>query len=621
MTASPAKSLQLVSSRIVAGYLPGWQLPVAVFELSIGKDFHVGPRLVNVHNVLHATAPGLALALPPAAPTAEQTGQYLLDCLQALMTQARFEQLAPPRFTCTPMEDGAHLQLTVPTFSRFHTAVNIAFDACLHLMSDAWHDAGRQRASHALKVLEFQRPPPGIPARLLRAALESGIPWLYTTQSVFQFGWGRRSCLFDATYTEHTGNIGARIASSKPATAQVLRLAGIPVPAHEIVTSVLQAETATARLGFPVVVKPADLGGGAGVTTCIVKPDAVAAAFHRARTLSATVLVERHIAGRDFRVIVLNGKVIEVSERVPASVTGDGQRDIKALLAEFNSDPRRQPSADRLKQVMLDTEVLSLLAEQQLQPDSVPAAGRSVRLRQLANIWCGGSALPVPLSAVHPDNLLLCERAAGALRLDLCGIDLLSPDLGISWRDNRAAICEVNSQPNMPPALAGRILRQVIEGQGRIPVAAVLMPAGQAATTWRQNLQAALCKREIVAGIADADGIHLQDAAIHPAASAADAAGLLLREPTLAAALFVISDVGQLRDGAPTDKLDLLVVATTAPDPDALRQLHPRSAALWCVAGSKPALKRAALDGDVKPRMLSAARLDAALLNFLATPP
>ena len=95
----------------------------------------------------------------------------------------------------------------------------------------------------------------------------------------------------------------------------------------------------------------------------------------------------------------------------------------------------------------LDAEADELLAEQGLQVDAVPEAGREVLLRRKANISAGGTHRLVDPSQVHPDNLLLAQRAAALLRLDLAGIDLIS--IRIRLRVNSPLRLEESSRNSM----------------------------------------------------------------------------------------------------------------------------------------------------------------------------
>ena len=70
------------------------------------------------------------------------------------------------------------------------------------------------------------------------------------------------------------------------------------------------------RLGFPIVVKPADQGSALGIKFAAAAGD-VPAALVAAFSYSDRVLLERHVHGRDLAVSVLDGEALPVVEAVP----------------------------------------------------------------------------------------------------------------------------------------------------------------------------------------------------------------------------------------------------------------------------------------------------------------
>jgi len=71
------------------------------------------------------------------------------------------------------------------------------------------------------------------------------------------------------------------------------------------------------RLGFPLVVKPADQGSALGIKFAGGEAD-VPAALVAAFSYSSKVLLERHVDGQDLAVSILDGAALPVVEAVPA---------------------------------------------------------------------------------------------------------------------------------------------------------------------------------------------------------------------------------------------------------------------------------------------------------------
>ena len=274
----------------------------------------------------------------------------------------------------------------------------------------------------------------------LSAAHELGVPWTHLQGNVFQLGMGAKARWIDSSFTDVTPVISVGLARNKLQTASMLHLVGLPVPPHYFARSEDEAVQCAERLGYPVVVKPADLDGGKGVKANLRNPPSVRKAFSLAASLSRQVLVEKHVAGRDYRIQVVNGVVHGVLERVPGGVTGNGIDNVQLLLDKQNHE-RSIALDDRrfLHRMELDEEAEEELSAQRMARDSVPVSGQAVRLRGASNVTSGGVPVPVPVEEVHPDNLDLAIRAARALRLDVAGVDLLIPDIGYSWFEIRSA--------------------------------------------------------------------------------------------------------------------------------------------------------------------------------------
>jgi cyanophycin synthetase len=339
-------------------------------------------------------------------------------------------------------------------------------------------DRGRTQVAAFVKRYSALRLGGSNTALFLKAAFENKMPWFNVTAEVFQVGMGSRARWLESTLTDVTSAIGMRLARNKVAAAELLGKAGLPVPVHQLAKSAKDAAAIAGRLGYPVVVKPADRDGGVAVAAGLGNEAAVVRAYEAAQKISPNVLVEKHVEGRDYRLVVFEGRMIWALERVPGGVTGDGVSTVAQLIERLNRDPARAPRPDApLKPLVFDREASELLAEYGMTDQSVPAAGERVRLRRAANVASGGTPEGV-FEQVHPDNRALAERAAEVLRLDIAGIDLLIPDVSRSWRETGAAICEVNAQPTIGNTTAkhlyGQILRELVAGDGRIPIALIV---------------------------------------------------------------------------------------------------------------------------------------------------
>lgn len=399
--------------------------------------------------------------------------------------------------------------------------------------------------------------------RFLKAAQALDIPWRPVVPEVYCLGSGRRSRWLESSYTDTTSVIGTRIARDKVKTAVVLRQAGLPAPRHALAASAEQAVQLARQLGYPVVVKPADRDQGLGVAADLRDDRSVAAAFHAASRHSANILVEKHFDGQDYRFTVFNGRVIKTVSRLPGGVTGDGVLSVASLIDVAKQDAQlaRRARARGRDLLELDQEALGLLSQIGMSPQSVPAAGQHVRLRRRSNVSAGGTPFLVT-QPIHPDNLRLAERCAAALQLDLAGVDLIMQDISRSWLESGALICEVNGQPQIgtltTPGIYADILREMLPGESRIPVALVVGAPGKV----EQQLMQRGRDKNIVVGCASTEGVWLGPERLTGVQASAFLAAQILMANRAADAAIVVMTPGQIvLSGLPFDRIDVLVLA------------------------------------------------------------
>src|SRR5439155_4906462 len=256
--------------------------------------------------------------------------------------------------------------------------VNHLVDQAASPEFDLWSELER-----LIRLAERQAFGPSTQA-LIDEAVSRDIPFIRLDRhSLVQFGHGVHQQRIRATMTSRTSAIGVDVASDKSLTNQLLDSAGLPVPRAVVVDGVESAVAAARRLGFPCVVKPLDGNHGRGVHLDLRSEEAVRVAFDGARRESrgGNVVVETYVHGNDYRVLVINGRVAAVAQRVPASVTGDGERTVRELVEAANRDPRRGSGHEKvLTRIKLDKAAEDLLAAQGFALDEVPPTGAWIKL-------------------------------------------------------------------------------------------------------------------------------------------------------------------------------------------------------------------------------------------------
>ena len=325
---------------------------------------------------------------------------------------------------------------------------------------------------------------------LARAARARGIPAIRLAGAphVLRLGEGAAARRIHETVSDATGRLAALLQRDKVVTQALLTAHFLPGTGARPVASAEEACMVAREIGFPVVVKPREGRKGAGVAVGLRDDDAVRAALARPDMLPA--LVERHVAGRDYRLLVAGGRLVAAAERRPAEVVGTGRHSVAELVEAANRDPRRGLPFERQRErLSLDAEALRRLAAQGLAPDSVPAPEQRVRLSGPANVSTGGTARDVT-DAVAPQTARQAVRAARLVGLDIAGIDVVAPDIARPLDETGGAILEVNVSPGLRAhADAGRDVAAAVIGAlfprgaaGRIPTVGITGSLGKSTT-------------------------------------------------------------------------------------------------------------------------------------------
>src|SRR3954452_15744279 len=256
-----------------------------------------------------------------------------------------------------------------------------------------------------IKLAEKQAFGPSTQA-LIDEALSRDIPFIRLDRfSLVQLGQGIHQRRIRATMTSQTPALAVDIASDKSLTNNLLNSAGMPVPRSQMGRTEEEAASAAKTLGYPVVVKPLDGNHGRGVNLDLRSEDDVrrAGPLARAQSRNGDLVVETYVYGNDYRVLVVDGKMAAVAERVPAGVNADGEHTLRELVDIENSDPRRGIGHEKvLTRIQFNDAALELAAKQGYGPDDVPPKGTRVQLALTGNMSTGGTSIDRTHEA-HPD--------------------------------------------------------------------------------------------------------------------------------------------------------------------------------------------------------------------------
>lgn len=421
---------------------------------------------------------------------------------------------------------------------------------------------------------------------VVEEAIARDIPWIrLNNHSLVQLGYGKNQIRIRATMTEKTSSIAVDLAGNKEETKRILEEQAIPVAKGVTITAVEDVGLAIRKVGFPLVFKPLDGNHGRGATINVRTEAEAISAFEHAARISRKVIVEKFISGYDFRILVIDHKMVAAAMRVPANVKGDGVKTIRELIDLENQDPRRGYGHENvLTEISIDRDSHDLLEKKGYTVDTIPPQGEIVYLKSTANLSTGGTSIDVT-DMVHPENVFISERISRIIGLDICGIDIQAQNLTEPLTINGGVVLEVNAAPgfrmHLAPSegLARNVAASVIEmlypygKSARIPIIAVTGTNGKTTTT---RLIAHIVKNNgYRVGFTTSDGIYVQNTLMLKGDTTGPvSAEFILKDPTVEFAVLETARGGILRSGLGFGQCDIGVLTNIQEDHLGLNDIH-----------------------------------------------
>lgn len=262
------------------------------------------------------------------------------------------------------------------------------------------------------------------------------------------------------------------LALDKALVQRLLREAGVPTPDFVEWSSgdPRPALSFLARTGGPCVVKPAaGTGGGHGVTPGVRTAAQLLRARLQAADAGERLLIERQAEGCVYRLLLLDGELLDVVRSRPPAVTGDGRATIEQLIARENRRRAAAGGEAGLSLIGFSLDLLLTLERAGLTLSSVLPAGRRLEVR-IATNSNSASDNETWILPVAPAVVEAARRAVEAVGLRLAGVDVITPDIGRPLEVTGGMIVEVNGTPGLhhhylvaQPERATRVAAPILE--------------------------------------------------------------------------------------------------------------------------------------------------------------
>ncbi len=263
--------------------------------------------------------------------------------------------------------------------------------------------------------------------------------------------------------------LALRIAGDKPLVLRLLEADRYPTPRHVAfdLTTLGRARAFQDRIGGTLVVKPANGAAGRGVTTGVDTWERLRRAAGAAAAHCEQLVAEEQVPGESYRLLYLDGRLVDAVERGRPGVIGDGVHTIRQLMAAETQARIEHRPMRALSPLTEDLDCQFTLQSRGLTTSSVPAAAERIVVKSVAN---QNSALEQRsvLDRVHPAIARMGARLVSQLGLELVGLDLMATNIGVPLEESGGALIEINTTPGLHH-------HALVAGADAVPVGALVL--------------------------------------------------------------------------------------------------------------------------------------------------
>lgn len=193
-------------------------------------------------------------------------------------------------------------------------------------------------------------------------------------------------------------------------------------------------------LKYPLIIKPSSSAKSSGIIPLVKTPEEAVAKVAECHREYPCVLVQEMAFGNEYRLLVLDGKLLGSLHMQPPAIFGDGSHSIKELIEQNHSKKIRKNLEDPL--------LIQTLSFQKKTLKDIPSYKERVNLKLHSSLANGGSMENVTALA-HPSIVATCSEAARLVGYKLAGVDIICDDIQKPLSEQHLVILEVNGKPDI----------------------------------------------------------------------------------------------------------------------------------------------------------------------------
>ncbi len=248
------------------------------------------------------------------------------------------------------------------------------------------------------------------------------------------------TCQIKTFPTKFFNSINAhQFAKNKDLSNTIYLQNNIPVPKHQIIDYYNKEQFINNPLiKFPCVLKPIDGMQGKDVNTFIKNQQQFTNILSDLLSKYNKVMYEEQVYGDNYRIFVFNNKVMDVIKREQPYIVGNGKNTIKELIDMKNDQQKK------LKLYPTNNISWDYINENGYTKDDILENNKQLFITNTINFHNGANPVRIPLNTIPQENISMFIKAHKLGKLEVSGIDYMSPDITIPYNENDGHIIEIN---------------------------------------------------------------------------------------------------------------------------------------------------------------------------------
>lgn len=238
--------------------------------------------------------------------------------------------------------------------------------------------------------------------------------------------------------------ISRELTICKDITYKLLRDHGLPTPETECFYkksyNKTKAEKQLNVLNYPIILKDAKGSNSRGIFPLIGDPQAALAVLEEELPHYRSMVAQEMVFGKEYRLLVLDEKIIGALEMIPPYALGDGVSTIRKIIEEKQQTTERRTEFDEKLEQILKVQSMTL--------ESVMSKNEIAYIKRNSCLAEGGEMRDVT-EIVHPEVEKICVEASKVVGKNLVGIDVICDDVSKNPDEQSFDILEINGKPDL----------------------------------------------------------------------------------------------------------------------------------------------------------------------------